>query len=171
LATGKDETKGERGSNARLADVDLQVQITGDATKTATVTKANDQPEGPLTSFQLEPYDFGADEDGDPFRTFILSQEVHTASISDRALSDKQRLALDALTEAVLARGRAAPTEYGLPRGINVTAADDWKAELLRRRVIDPEGKNPRARFHELCTSLQGRQLIGVRDEFVWRAS
>jgi hypothetical protein len=42
--TGKDESKGERGSNARLADVDLQVQISGDAIKTATVTKANDQP-------------------------------------------------------------------------------------------------------------------------------
>ena len=74
--TGKDESKGERGSNARLADVDVQVQIAGDLIKTATIKKANDQPEGLLTSFKLEPFDFGLDEDGDPFRTFIVSPEI-----------------------------------------------------------------------------------------------
>jgi RecA-family ATPase len=47
---GKDETRGERGSNARLADVDLQVHVTGNASiKTATITKANDQPLGILS--------------------------------------------------------------------------------------------------------------------------
>ena len=69
--TGKDESKGERGSNARLADVDMQVQIVGDLIKTASIKKANDQPEGFLTSFKLEPFDFGPDEDGDLFHTFI----------------------------------------------------------------------------------------------------
>ena len=34
--TGKDESRGERGSNARLADVDMQVQIAGDSIKTVT---------------------------------------------------------------------------------------------------------------------------------------
>jgi hypothetical protein len=33
--TGKDESRGERGSNAKLADVDLQVQITGDTIRSA----------------------------------------------------------------------------------------------------------------------------------------
>jgi RecA-family ATPase len=57
--TGKDETRGERGSNARLADVDLMVQIQGEAAKSAIVKKANDQPEGPLTTFRLDPFEFG----------------------------------------------------------------------------------------------------------------
>ena len=65
--TGKDESKGERGSNARLADVDMQVQIAGDPIKTVTIKKANDQPEGVLTTFKLEPFDFGPDEDGELF--------------------------------------------------------------------------------------------------------
>ena len=38
-----DPSRGERGSNAKLADVDLQVQISGETTtKTATIVKAND---------------------------------------------------------------------------------------------------------------------------------
>ena len=60
--TGKDESRGERGSNAKRADMDVVVQVSGDSVKTATVEKANDQPEGPL-SFRLEPFDFGPDED------------------------------------------------------------------------------------------------------------
>ena len=82
---GKDESKGERGSNARLADVDLQVQITGDLVKTATVLKANDQPEGCLTSFKLEPFDFDPDEDGDPFRTFIVGDEILDSDQTQRS--------------------------------------------------------------------------------------
>src|ERR1700716_3390147 len=42
--TGKDESRGARGSNALLGDVDLLVMISGNTVKTATVTKANDAP-------------------------------------------------------------------------------------------------------------------------------
>jgi hypothetical protein len=169
--TGKDESKGERGSNARLADVDVLARINGDTVRTVTITKANDQPEGLLTSFELEPFDFGLDDDGDPFRTFILSKEIPVIGAqADRQLTDQQRLALDALTEALLSHERDAPSDYQLPHGIKVVNAEEWKAELLRRNVIDPKATNPRARFNELRNRLAAKRLIGVRDDFVWRA-
>jgi hypothetical protein len=169
--TGKDEERGERGSNARLADVDVMVQISGGEIRTATVTKANDQPEGPLVSFQLEPFDFGRDEDGDPFRTFILSKDIF-AGITAKAshLSDQQRLALDALHETLLTHGRDAPAEYRLPHGIKVAGANEWKAELQRRNVLDPSASNPRARFNELRNRLAVKKLIGSRDDLIWSA-
>jgi hypothetical protein len=167
--TGKDESRGERGSNAKLADVDLQVQLSGDMTKTATVKKANDQEQGPLTSFRLEPYDFGPDEDGDPFRTFILSKEIIAAPlISGRVLSGKQQLAIDALAEAVLSHGVNLPSGNGMPAGLKAVTAEQWRDELYRRQVLDRDAKNPRARFAELRTQLAGRRLIGVQDESVW---
>jgi hypothetical protein len=168
--TGKDESKGERGSNARLADVDLLVHLSGDAIKTAIVKKANDQPEDVLTSFRLEPFDFGPDEDGDPFRTFILSDEIITGLVADRLLSNRQRLALEALAEVVLSHGQDAPTDFQLPYGIKVVAAETWKVELLRRNILDPNAKNPRARFSELRLSLAAKKLIGTRDDVVWPA-
>lgn len=73
--TGKDETRGSRGSNAILGDADVMVTISGDAIKTATVTKANDMPEGPLFSFKSEVHEFGVDEDGDPITVNIVSAE------------------------------------------------------------------------------------------------
>jgi hypothetical protein len=71
--SGKDEAKGMRGSNASLGDVDVMVTIAGDLIRTATVTKANDAPEGPLFSFQSEVHEFGHDEDGDPITVNIVS--------------------------------------------------------------------------------------------------
>jgi len=169
--TGKDESRGERGSNAKLADVDLQVQLAGDTIRSAIVKKGNDQPEGPLTSFRLEPFEFGDDEDGDPFRTFIVSDETVAAVPVTHKLSDKQRLALEAMAEATLSYGVDQPRRGGMPAGLKSVTADQWFDELCRRRVIDPNGSNPRTRFTELRTSLNARRLIGVDGELVWLAS
>jgi AAA domain-containing protein len=167
--TGKDESRGERGSNARLADVDMLVQITGDIVKVATITKANDQPEGVLTAFKLEPFEFGLDEDGDPFRTFIVGPEMYQAeSASRQRPSDKQMLALRALADVVLAQGREPPPNYLLPPDIKVVDADAWREELYRRNVLDRDAGNPRARFKELRNGLAVRSLIGDRDDVIW---
>jgi len=167
--TGKDESKGERGSNARLADVDLQVQISGDTVKTATVTKANDQPEGVLTGFRLEPYDFGPDEDGEPLQTFIVGSEVLAGERGQsRKLSDKQVLALRALTEVTLSKGQKPPADYQLPSGIKVVMEGAWREECYRFNALDRDAGNPRARFTELRNALAARCLIGSKDDLVW---
>ena len=168
--TGKDESRGERGSNARLADVDLQVQIVGDSVKTAIIKKANDQQDGPLTSFRLDPFELGIDEDGDAFGTYILAKDIPATIDVGRPLTDQQRLAIDALAEVTLQHGQDIPTVDGLPAGLKSVTAEQWKVELFRRSVLDPESSNPRARFNELRTRLAARKLIGTRDDLVWLA-
>jgi hypothetical protein len=49
---GKDPTRGPRGSNASTGDFDVQIEIADTDIRTATVTKANDGPEGYLASFK-----------------------------------------------------------------------------------------------------------------------
>src|SRR4029079_9518000 len=73
--TGKDETRGARGSNAHLGDVDVMIQIAGDdKTKTANVTDANDQPERMIAQFQMELAETGkTDENGEAETTSIIS--------------------------------------------------------------------------------------------------
>jgi hypothetical protein len=173
--TGKDESRGERGSNARLADVDLQVQIGGDVIKTVNVTKANDQPEGVLTMFKLEPFDFEPDEDGNPFQVAIVSADIIPTGGQQGSKrqkpTDRQTLALRALAEVVLSRGQDPPPSYQLPLGIKVVTLRDWEEELYRSNVLDRDGSNVRARFKELRESLASRFLIGMRDIWVWSAA
>jgi hypothetical protein len=82
--TGKDETRGSRGSNAFLGDVDVMVTISGSEIKTATVVKANDMAEGPLFSFKSIVHEFGLDEDGDPITVNIVSPEDVQAKPAER---------------------------------------------------------------------------------------
>lgn len=172
--TGKDETRGARGSNAHLGDVDLMVQIRGDLTKTAEVIKGNDQPEGVLTSFDLEVFELGLDEDGDPITTAVISPNVPATAERPPAvrkrLTDRQINALEALTEATLNVGAPAPAAFGLPAGIKVVETATWRDEILRRGIIDTEVKNSRGAFHDLKNALASRKVIGVRDDLVWRA-
>ncbi|MCP1969914.1 MULTISPECIES: AAA family ATPase [Bradyrhizobium] len=102
--TGKDESRGARGSNAFLGDADLMVTLSGEGIKTATVTKANDAPEGPLFSFIGEVCELGADEDGDPITVNIVSREEVTATSSggstEPKLSTNQRVMYRLLSDA-----------------------------------------------------------------------
>lgn len=73
--TGKDESRGARGSNAHLGDVDVMTQISGDAVKTAAVVKGNDQAERTLAVFKMEVVETGRDEDGEAVTTSIVSAD------------------------------------------------------------------------------------------------
>jgi hypothetical protein len=119
--TGKDENKGERGSNAKEGDADLAVQISGEKAgpKDAEVTKANDQQLGPLTRFEMVPHLFGLDDDGDPNEAWIVSptEPMESRGDSRQELSGAQEIALRALVEVTLTHGQPAPEVWQLPRG------------------------------------------------------
>jgi hypothetical protein len=123
-----------------------------------------------MTGFKLEPFDFSRDEDGDPFRTFILSPEIFAGEhgTGRQKPSDRQVLALRALAEVTLSQGRDPPPDYRLPPGLKVVAAEAWRNELFRSNVLDREALNPRARFKELRDGLVARSLIGSKDDLVW---
>src|SRR4051794_13482393 len=106
--TGKDESRGARGSNALLGDVDVMVTISGDEIKTAAITKANDVPEGPLFSFKSEVHNFGTDEDGDPITVNIASSEKVSAQCQPKARGRWPRglkLVHESITGALLDKG------------------------------------------------------------------
>jgi hypothetical protein len=140
--TGKDESRGARGSNAILGDVDVMVEISGDAVKTATVTKANDMAEGPLFSFKSETHQFGLDEDGDPITVNIVSSEdlsVQIAPKAEKRLTEMQeamyRLLRDAgpsglSTEEWNAKAR----EHGM--GNRRASLVNVKAQLRERGLV-----------------------------------
>lgn len=173
--TGKDETRGARGSNAHVGDVDVMVQISGDATKVAEVIKGNDQPERILAQFRLEAFELGRDEDNDPITTSIVSTEAVEASFSkNRPLkkgpNDRQKLALAALAETILNHGKPPPVSFGLSAGVSAAPIEDWRTEIIARGIVDKDGKNPRTDFARLKEALAAKGYIGERDDLVWSA-
>jgi hypothetical protein len=164
--SGKDETRGERGSNARQGDVDLQIHISGDTIKTATVIKANDQPEGPLTSYAGEVVALGTDEDGDAITAFIVSARTFAAVPKASKRNPRHDLAMGALHRAVEAHGQELPAPAGLSG--RAVAIDRWRDELFECGFIGHDAANPRADFKRVKEALVGAQRITIRNEYVW---
>jgi hypothetical protein len=164
--TGKDEARGERGSNAKLGHVDLAVQIKGGRVRTATVVKANDQSEGVLTSFAMQEIMTGVDEDGGALAVGILSAE--TLSIVPAAKrSARQDIALNALDKALADNGQEPPAGADLPP-VKVVRVEAWRDELFRCGVLERDAGNPRSAFKRLKDGLCAADQIVERDGFVW---
>src|SRR4029077_17581576 len=92
-------------------EVQLAVKKIGDRQVMVTVELAKDMPEGTEIFSKLEPVDLGTDPDGDQITSLIVLPADASAfpPTASRKLSDRQRLALDALTECTLAAGEPAP--------------------------------------------------------------
>lgn len=148
--TGKDETRGSRGSNAILGDVDVMVTIGGSEIKTATVAKANDMPEGPLFSFKSDVHEFGLDEDGDPITVNIVSADElspqDAAKPTEPKLSTNQRVMYRLLVEAGAA-------------GLTVEAWNDLAKE---------NGITTKQRHYEIRMALKDKGLVREHAG-VWR--
>jgi hypothetical protein len=174
--TGKDETKGERGSNAGLGDVDVEVRIAGDLVKSATVTKANDQPEGPLMSFTLEAFELGRDDDGEPITIAVVSDEVpDIGQMPDKArvrLTHAETVALNALRDASIEAERV-PANSHIPDGVRAVQKEHWRrcCYLGGISAADSTEDAKSKAFRRAVEGLQKKRLIGVWEPYVWEAS
>ena len=170
---GVDATR-PRGHTSLAGAVDAQLAVKRDAAGNigVTVERMKDGGEGAVLASKLEPIDVGTDRDGDTITScVIVPVEGNTIrAITSRKLSDRQRLALDALTNCATDHGKPPPAAFGLPSGLIAVDQNQWREEMHRRGVLDRDAKNPREAFRQIRESLQARQLIGVRDELVWRA-
>lgn len=139
--TGKNESRGARGSNALLGDVDVMVSISGDEVKTATITKANDAPEGVLFSFRSAVHNLGIDEDGDPITVNIVEAADASAPASRSAkLSANQQTFFRVLHDA----GDAGLT------------LEEWNNEAKAVGL----GANRKATLHDLRKALEDRSMV-----------
>jgi AAA domain len=142
--TGKDESRGARGSNAHLGDVDVMTQISGDAVKTAAVVKGNDQAERTLAVFKMDVVETGRDEDGEAITTSIVSSDtIDTQPAQNQRgpkLSANQRVMFRLLHDAGAA-------------GLSVEEWNDQAREL-------DIGKTRKAILWELRGALKDKGLV-----------
>jgi AAA domain len=142
--TGKDVNRGARGSNALLGDVDVMVELSGDDIRTATVTKANDAPEGPLFSFKSAVHEFGTDEDGDPITVNVVSGEEVSRQVDGKSREPKLTPNERTLFGMLHAAGSAGLT------------LEDWNNQARDAGI----GLKRKATLTDLHNSLLERKLV-----------
>jgi hypothetical protein len=77
-----------------------------------------------------------------------------TTQSKSRKLSDRQKLALDALISCAADQGVTPPATFQLPQGLIAITLGQWRDELCRRGIIPSDHANPRAAFRQIRESL-----------------
>jgi len=178
--TGKDESRGARGSNALPGDSDMQNQISVEGEiKIVTTTKANDAPMGELLRFRLEPYVFGNDEDGDPISVHVTAPEVIPTQATTRqpgAKPPKVSRAERNLRDAIIEVMDGLAETIQIANGQQVKAAEVAKvqAEFNKRHVVScdnedsaEDDKVARQRERDAKRQAFNRELKNLPSDFV----
>jgi AAA domain len=162
-----------RGHSSLTGAVVAQIAVKRDAaSNVATIVEfMKDGAEGETTLSKLEPVEVGLDEDGDAISSCVVLPVDGDVAPAGRKLSARDKLALDALTNCALDRGKPPPFGFGLPSGLLAIEIDQWREELFARGILDRKASNPRTDFKRVKESLQVKHLIGVRDDMVWSAA
>jgi hypothetical protein len=165
--TGKDPTKGERGSNATEGDRDVGFSVKGENGKFAMeIAYANALPQGDvITTFEGELIQIGKDDEGEPVNSFIVSRQpvaVPAVVKAGAKLTKKEQLALEALREVLKSKGQSGG-EIG---GRSVTLAD-WREQCMRTGSIGAESANPTRDLANRQVGLLAAGRIYVLDDRV----
>ena len=107
--SGKDKSKGARGWSGIKAAVDAELEVTktvsmsGEVSRSISVTKLRDGEEGELMAFDLEEIEIGSDDDGDAITSCVVTHLEHSPADRPgqrpRQLSIYQRAVVEAATE------------------------------------------------------------------------
>jgi AAA domain len=156
-----------RGHGALLGAMDTTVHVQPGDVKTASVVKANDSEEGECVAFTLESVTIG------PETTVPVVVPADAAqarpSSAKRRLSPRSRRALEALNEAIINHGQAAPIDLQLPASTKTVTLDQWREELFTQNVLDRASTNPRMDFKRCLDQLADKGLIATRNDLVWQ--
>jgi len=175
--SGKDSSKGGRGSSALLGAVDTEIHVErvdgheGEV-RVATITKQKDGAEGLRAAFTLEGVPLGEDQDGDA----VTSARVLHCEPPDRKSkprSAQQARVLEALDQFVSECGQPNPGGAGWPE-VGARNTVDLKAfkEFARAKEPDAdelETKRLTRRIRDVLDKLHGAGLVQINEGRIWR--
>ncbi|MEZ5822303.1 MAG: AAA family ATPase [Xanthobacteraceae bacterium] len=171
--SGKDVSKGARGSSALIGDLDVVIEVKGTQIRTASVAMANDQEPRDLINYELRPVVIGADEDGQPITTAIVVSADAPEPSGRSNLTRKNREAHRVLTE-MLAEGDTVqrPDDPKVPADAECVLTEAWKDRLLARRILDGANADTASRqFRRIKSALVDAGVVGISGSVVWRVS
>lgn len=171
--SGKDTTKGARGSGSLRGAVDTEIELTRDGDLiTATMRKQRDMACDGAFGFRLKGVFIGHDEDGDAVTSAVVEEcGVPAKKGNAPKLTGTDKIGLNALDDALTDHGQPMQ-DARFPKGQRCVSLDHWRAQCDRQSLTTGEGESSRrSAFHKVKTRLQDKDMIRVLDGFVWRVT
>jgi RecA/RadA recombinase len=169
--TGKDETRGMRGSSALIAACDTVIKITRDkGIREVVAEKVKDGAGGKLFSYRLELIQLDVDDDGDAIVSCIVKRTAPGGQPARRPVPGSQASrALEELEELVIDdRGEKAHAHPRAPEGAILVKVDVWRSQCRRKHLSDGDSDNEKKAFQRAFQKLSALGTIGSYDGDVW---
>lgn len=165
--SGKDASKGARGSGSLRAAVDTEIELTRSGNVIlAKARKQRDMPSGNVFAYLLRDVEIGLDEDGVPVTSAVV--EPTEPVKAKPKLSAQQRIGMQALGDAMSQRGEK---KFGdlYPQNRRCVTLKVWQEFCDRHSLSKGESESAqRKAFHAVKTALQEKELIRIVDDWVW---
>lgn len=166
--SGKDESKGARGSSALRAATDTEIEIkkSGEIS-CATVTKQREMEIDGVFPFKLEVIEIGTNERGKTVTSCVVA-EASVAEATPRKKKPRganQKILFKGINN-LAARGLLQDNRLGLPPTCKGLSLDALFEHL--KGLIVTDSKHKRSRFNESVCSLVADEFLGMENEFVW---
>ena len=170
--SGKDSSRGARGSSAILGAVDASMRIerVGE-TISLTVEKQKDaEMMAPLWMNSVA-VDISGDALGLDIETSLVLErsEQGPKEKNSQGLRPAQRLVLDALAEALLKNGERSPGGENYPSGVNVVSEAAWRQIALAQTISTGNPDAERKAFARAADALIQRKIVGKWGNLVWK--
>ena len=168
--SGKDASKGARGSGSLRAAADTEIELTrnGD-TIMAEQRKQRDMPCEGVFAYTLKSVFLGTDDDGDAVTSAVVQAADIQRTDKRQRLSGRAQVALDALKEVITESGRVIESA-DLP-SVPVVELDTWRAACDRVGLTDSDNPQTQARiFRRHRDTLMDKNRIRIFDSYVWLA-
>lgn len=166
--SGKDTTRGARGSNSLRGAVDTEIELTkSGAVIMAEARKQRDMHADKVFAFTLRSVELGLDEDGDQVTSAVI-EPTEPVKRTPR-LSGQQKVAMQALEDALAHHGEKKNGDI-FPCNRQCVSMDHWRQYCDRHSLSSGNGaSSSRSAFHKVKTALQNKEIVRVVDGYVWR--
>ncbi len=156
--SGKDTSRGARGSGALRGAVDTEIELTRDGKViSATTRKQRDMPDDAAFHYSLRSVFIGYDEDGDAVTSCVV-EPTEEAPKRGPKLNEAQKLALDTYKTAAATNG---VWDGGAFLGLHV---DDWRPAFYAKHTGDTPDAKKKA-FQRARGDLVKLKKMTVQDD------
>jgi len=166
--SGKDRSRGARGSGSLRAAVDTEIELTrSDTVVMAETRKQRDMPADKVFAYTLRSVEIGTDEDGESVTSAVVEQSEPVKKMPK--LSGQQKIAMQAFQDAIANHGEKKHGDM-FPQNRQCVSLEHWREYCDRHSLTD--GHSPsaaRQAFGRAWKTLRNKELVRELDGFAWR--
>jgi len=170
--SGKEASKGARGSSALRAAVDTEIEVRAvkGGGSIATCNKQRDFQKSAEFPFELEVMEIGKNRRGKPITSCTCVPWEDGNVCREKPLSPTNKLALDELEAEIKTAGRWLRGHAHVPSTASVVTLEGWRLRCYSAGIT--EGKSESAKrqaFKRVKDALVAAKKIKIREDYVWQ--